>query len=130
MKKSRIIGLMAGLCLSVTVGAALAADYTITWKNELPAPGNQNACERTITAFSTNGSHTVIKPKGQLLFGYSNQPIRESITYSLPQSCSKIRLDIVCAYKDWDVTEFMTGTDIAPCRSTTAHIKLYRVDVD
>lgn len=130
MKKLIMTFILAASAAVALYGSATAAEYKITWKNELPAAGNQNACTRTITGIPTSGPGTVIKPKSQLLFGYTNQPIIETISYNPPLGCAKIRLDIMCAYKDGDVTEFMTARDIQPCRSTTAHIKLFRVDVD
>lgn len=111
-------------------GTVTAAEYKITWKNELPNPRGLIGCDRTITGYPTSGPNTVIKPRSELRFGYANSPILEAVKYSPPLGCAKIRVDIMCAYKDGDVTEFMTSRDIQPCRSTTAHIKLYRVDVD
>ena len=130
MKKTVTLYILTVLSVFVFYGTATATEYKITWKNELPNPRGLISCDRTITGFPTSGPSTVIKTRSELHFGYANAPLLESVKYSPPLGCAKTRLDVMCAYKDGDVTEFMTGRDIQPCRSTTAHIKLYRVNVD
>lgn len=111
---------------------ATAAEYTITWKNNLPVPAGLISCSRTINGVSTAGVDTPIKGRSDLNFGPTRTTsVTESFRYAPPTGCGKIKLWIICAYKDGDVTEFMTGKDVVPCRTNvTATINLYTLTVD
>jgi hypothetical protein len=130
MKKTVAAALLAVMASVIICGTVTAAEYKITWKNAFPASGNQNACDRTITGISIGtGASTVIKGRSKLSFNYDTK-IVETITYSPMLGCSKIRLDIICGYKDEEgVTDFLTGADISPCRDSTATIQLDKLVV-
>lgn len=133
MKKAiATTAVFAAIVFTFANSPVTAAEYTITWKNNLPVPTGLISCSRTINGVSTTGVDTPIKTGSNLDFGpVRTTPVTETFSYTPPTGCGKIKLRISCAYKDGDITEFMTGNDVVPCRSNvTATINLFTLSVD
>lgn len=130
MKKSVSVLIMAILAVVVACSAAMAAEYTITWRNEMP-PGNQNACWRKITVYPVAGPATVIAQE-QLRFpldGRSPQVLVDKVSSSAVPGCAKIVVNLSCAVKDGDVTEWVQTEKIEPCRDSTVRLTDFRAFV-
>lgn len=111
---------IAAITLLSLAQFAVAGDYLITWKSDLPE-GTMNRCSIKISGSPTAGPSVPLKSWEGVsfpLYAFIPADFNKKISYSPVSGCARLNLDIYCHSKP-DGAEWRQGLTISPCQDRT-----------
>lgn len=122
---------VAAISLLSLAQFAVAGDYLISWKSDLPE-GTMNRCTIKITGSPTVGPSVPLKSWEGVsfpLYAFIPADFNKKISYSPVSGCAKLNIDIACHSKP-EGSEWRQALTISPCQDRTIRVYEYGVRLE